>query len=112
MSSKWDRFDRYQGKPYHRSDLTVETHDLASELATRIRAARVLSRKKVPELAQEIGWSVKRLYRVERGDSAPSAVELAAIAEATGQPLDFFYGNTSPVEPNGATISRSTGGVK
>ncbi len=71
--------------------------DLRVDLGRRVRAARTLSGKKVPELAHDLGWRTERVYRTEQGKSFPDAFELARIAEATGQPIDFFYeGITSP----------------
>lgn len=64
--------------------------DLQAELGRRVRAARALSGKKVREVAAELGWSDEKLYRLERGAQVPDALELAAIAGATGQPIDFF----------------------
>lgn len=73
----------------------TETPDLTVELARRIKAARALTGKKVRELAGELGWSQDKLYKVERGDQVPDALELAAIADATGQPVGFLLGQTS-----------------
>lgn len=64
-------------------------------LARRLKAARALSGKKVRELADELGWSDEKLYRLERGDQVPDALELAAIAAATGQPVVFLLGQAS-----------------
>lgn len=74
----------------------------------------MLSGKKVPELSAEIGCSVKTLYRIERGQAVPDALDLAALAKATDQSVEFFYeGVTSPAAPNGAaTISHPAGVVK
>jgi len=81
--------------PYHQSDLT-DQRDLAVGLARRVRGARHLSGKKAPEFARECGWSVEKLYKIEQGRQVPDALELDLIARATGQPVEFFYGTTSP----------------
>lgn len=82
--------------------------DLSTDLARRIKAARNLSGKKVRELADEFGWSSEKVYRLERGDQVPDALELVAIATATGQPLDFFLPTTSQAG-NGAVLTREPG---
>lgn len=97
------------------------TTDMATDLARRLRAARVLSGKKVPELAKELrgiageqaSWSPEKVYKLEQGRQIPDALELADFARATGQSLDFFYGTTSPAATDErGTLSRSTGEVK
>ena len=69
--------------------------DLLVDLGRRLRAARTLSGKKVPELARELGWSADKIYRLETGKQEPHALDLAAFARATRQELEFFLGTTS-----------------
>lgn len=88
-----------------------ETVDFQADLARRLKAARALSGKKVREVAREIGWSEEKLYRFERGEQVPDAIELAAIAGATAQPIGFFYGGeTSQPRDQGAVITRGEAG--
>lgn len=47
------------------------------------------------EAAQSLGWHPEKLYRLERGAQVPDALELAALAAAFEQPLDYFLGSTS-----------------
>lgn len=61
-------------------------------LARRIRAARALSGKDVSELAHRVGISKRTWWRLEAGDREPTALELERIAEATSQPIAFFFG--------------------
>jgi transcriptional regulator with XRE-family HTH domain len=74
---------------------TPDDLDLTLALARRLKAARALSGKKVRELADELGWSQEKLYRFERGEQEPRALELAAIAGATGASAEFLLGVTS-----------------
>lgn len=81
------------------------------ELSRRLKAARALSGKKARELADEVGISKQKLYRLERGDQIPDVLELAAIAAATGQQVDYFIqGSSSSSEEQ--TISSETSAVK
>ena len=73
--------------------------DLSVVLARRLKAARALSGKKVRELANELGWSDEKLYRFERGQSIPDALDLAAIASATGQSMEFLFLGITSAEP-------------
>ncbi len=76
-----------------------EERDLSVDLARRVRAARVLSGKKAPELARACGWSVEKLYKIEQGRQVPDALELVSLAVETGQSVEFFYGISSPSDP-------------
>jgi transcriptional regulator with XRE-family HTH domain len=69
--------------------------DLAADLARRVRAARTLSGKKAPELARECGWQTDKLYRIEQGRQEPLALDILALAQATGQSIEFFYFGTA-----------------
>jgi transcriptional regulator with XRE-family HTH domain len=82
------------------------SHDLAIDLARRLRAARTLSGKKVSELAQDLGWSNQKIYRFEQGRQVPDVLELTEIAEATGQAVDFFLGGTPSPLGEGRVIQR------
>lgn len=59
-------------------------------LPRRLKAARALSGMTVLKLSEETGIATHSLYRYERGDYVPDAVEIAAIATATGQTIGFF----------------------
>ena len=87
----------------NRRDLASVNHDLEHDLGRRLRAARYLSGKKVEELAREAGWSKEKVYRLEQGRQVPDALELKAIAELTGQSLEFFFGS-SPDPENGPIL--------
>lgn len=79
-------------------------------LARRLKAARILSGKDVPELAAEIGVSKRTYWRMERGDRLPDALELERVAAATGQPIDFFFGTSGDDET--PTLPLLPGAVK
>jgi transcriptional regulator with XRE-family HTH domain len=84
-----------------------------ADLARRLKAARALSGKKVRDVASELGWSDEKLYRFERADQIPDALELAEIAQATGQPIDFFFGGeTSRPQDEGPVLQQSEPPVK
>lgn len=74
--------------------------DLESQLARRLKAARVLSGKSAREVADEAGISKRKMWRFESGDQVPDALELDAIATATGQSVEYLLGRTSS-EGNG-----------
>jgi transcriptional regulator with XRE-family HTH domain len=73
---------------------------LANDLARRLKAARVLSGKKVGEIASELDWSTQKLYRLESGSQVPDALELAAFAAATGQSVGFLLGEAPSALPH------------
>lgn len=83
--------------------------DLPTELARRLKAARALSGKKVRDLARELGWSDEKVYRLESGKQIPDALELSAIAAATNQSVDYFFGKTtSSAEAEDAVLTRES----
>jgi transcriptional regulator with XRE-family HTH domain len=79
--------------------------DLQAALARRLKAARTLSGKSVAELARELGWSGDKVYRFERGARLPDALEVAAIAVATSQSVEFLLLGGPPREPEAGTVS-------
>lgn len=84
-----------------------------ADLARRLKAARALSGKKVRDVALELGYSDEKLYRFERGEQIPDALELAEIAHATGQPIHFFFGGeTSLPQGEGAVLQQTRPSVK
>lgn len=50
---------------------------------------------KVRDVAERLGWSSEKVYRFERGEQVPDAIELAALAALHRQPYEFFFGTTS-----------------
>lgn len=85
--------------------------DLSSALARRLKAARALSGKKVRELADELDWSSEKVYRLERGDQLPDALELAAMAAATNQSVDFLLGGDASLAAGLETVTGRVSGV-
>lgn len=82
-------------------------------LARRLKAARALSGKKLAQVAREVGIHERTLQRLERGDRPPTVPELEAIAEATGQSIEFFFGaSLAAVEGERGTVSRRREVVK
>jgi transcriptional regulator with XRE-family HTH domain len=82
---------------------------LEVDLARRIKAAQELSGKKTKTLARDLGWDISKLLRIRRGDQVPTAIELHAIAAATGQPLNFFFGASSVADgtDGGASLAQA-----
>jgi transcriptional regulator with XRE-family HTH domain len=60
---------------------------------SRVRRAREQRKWSQGDLARAIGTSEMNIGRWERGDNKPSADHLAAIAQATGHAIEFFYVN-------------------
>lgn len=60
----------------------------------RIRRAIVESGKTDLQLIAETGIDQSTFSRVRNGNRIPSHWDLAAIAEATGKSVDFFYGRS------------------
>jgi transcriptional regulator with XRE-family HTH domain len=62
-------------------------------LAGRIRTALLESnhgRGKVSELARSLGVTPNTVYRMRKGEFAPSLFTLASIAKFTGKPMEWF----------------------
>lgn len=68
----------------------VQETRIAHILALRLKIARLTAGLKVAELSEVTGISTHALYRYERGDYVPNAIELAALAKATGQTVAYF----------------------
>lgn len=56
----------------------------------RIRQARLKARMTQLQLAREINTSERNIARWENGPNQPRVSSVAAIADATGQSIDFF----------------------
>lgn len=78
----------------------MESPEVLAALGRRLKAARTLAGMKVRDYARELGISEARVYRIESGNFEPTALELAAIIELTGQPYEFFFAASS----DGASI--------
>lgn len=61
-----------------------------SELAKRIKSARVAARLSQAELAEGVGVSDKSVSAYEQGRSTPPFEKLKKIAGVTNHPLAFF----------------------
>lgn len=61
-----------------------------SELAERIKRARIDSRLSQKELGEGVGVSDKSISAYEKGRSVPSFFKLKTIAKATKHPLIYF----------------------
>jgi transcriptional regulator with XRE-family HTH domain len=68
----------------------MELPDIERALPRRLRAARALAGLKVAEVADKCGWTPAKQYLFESGSQVPSAIELAALAKVTGQPVSYF----------------------
>jgi transcriptional regulator with XRE-family HTH domain len=65
-------------------------------IAERVKLARESAGYKNQEsLAEAIGLSRQAVSAIESGKSIPASDTLFLIAEATGQPLEFFYSAVS-----------------
>lgn len=65
-------------------------------LGAKIARAREAANLKQAALAMRIGVETGTVGGWEIGHSMPSVQDLAAVAEATGRPLDFFICKESP----------------
>ncbi len=79
-------------------------HSIETVLAARIRNARrsmpLDNGRRVSQqaLADRVGVHVITVSQWERGKSAPTVANLMAIADATGQPMEFFTGDSDDDE--------------
>lgn len=79
--------------------MTTARHPIETVLAARIRSARRSMpsqdgrRVSQQALADRIGVHVITVSQWERGKSQPTVSNLMAIAEATGQPMEYFTGD-------------------
>ena len=64
----------------------------------RIREARLSQRMSQEALASRVRTSRQNVLRWEKGHNTPRAEHVAAIAEATGRPLEFFFGDDEDEE--------------
>lgn len=84
--------------------MTSTQHSIETVLAARIRNARRSMpfdngrRVSQQTLADRIGVHVITVSQWERGKSAPTVANLMAIADATGQPMEFFTGDSDDEE--------------
>jgi transcriptional regulator with XRE-family HTH domain len=69
--------------------------DRARLVGLNIKLARKLANMRQEDLAALIGKRRNRLAEWENGYHEPRPDTLAAIADKTEQPLDFFYRNNS-----------------
>ncbi len=67
-----------------------DTSTQLSDLAHRIRNARIAARLSQAELAEGIGVSDKSISAYEQGRSTPPFEKLKKIAHQTQHPLSFF----------------------
>lgn len=89
-------------------------------LQDRIRKAREHAGLKQEELAQAIGSTRQTLGRWENGSHTPTEKNLAALAEATGVPMEWFYqDDTAPsltgspsLLPPGSTVTWTPEGLQ
>ena len=59
-------------------------------IGRRIRAARESAGRRISHLACVLKTSPERLYDLEEGRDRPQPAELAGLAQALNQPIDFF----------------------
>lgn len=63
---------------------------VASDLGTQIRQARVDAGLRREDMAVRLNVGLRTVQRWETGESDPSIRRLGLIAQVTGKPLDFF----------------------
>jgi len=68
----------------------VQKEQIGDLLPRRLKAARALAGLTMVELGKATDLSTDKLYRFERGDQVPDALELGALAVATGQTVGYF----------------------
>ena len=91
--------------------MTQTRHPIETVLAARIRSARRQMpfdngrRVSQQALADRIGVHVITVSQWERGKSAPTVANLMAIADATGQPMEFFTGDSDDDEESGQRMT-------
>jgi len=84
--------------------MSTTQHSIETVLASRIRNARRSMpfehgrRVSQQALADRVGVHVITVSQWERGKSAPTVANLMAISEATGQPIEFFTGDSDDEE--------------
>lgn len=68
----------------------MRKEQIGEGIPRRIKVARAMADMTTADLAAAANLSRHQVWRFERGEQIPNAVELAQIAEATGQTLAFF----------------------
>jgi DNA-binding XRE family transcriptional regulator len=85
----------------------VERGRLSPDVAAALRAARHRLRTRSPEhVARKVGISVHHLYKLERGERAPSLVVARALIVVLDLPLDVAQALVDESRVN-AGLSRS-----
>jgi len=64
---------------------------MVSRIGNKIKVARLLADLTQEALAKKINYERQVISRMEKGVRKIDMSELKLIAEATNQPLDFFY---------------------
>ena len=75
--------------------MKVSNQKNLSQLARRIREARVESRLSQADLAKGIGVSDKSVSSYEQGRSTPPFEKLKKIADSTNHPINYFTDDNS-----------------
>lgn len=85
-----------------------------TSIGDRLRLARIAAGLTQEEAARAIGLSPRTWTRLELEGREPRLGELIAIAQITGQDLEFFFGASSLQDGTDGeeTVSRSAAQVK
>lgn len=76
--------------------VTVDEHESAEALATRIRSARETAKLTQAQVAAELGVSRPTLISMEKGTRAVTSAELVKLAELYGQEVATLLRPTTP----------------
>jgi len=77
-----------------------------TNLFDRIKKARLIAGLSQKDLAKKLGVSDKTISAYEMKRAIPPVLTLQKIAEATKQPVEYFFKQEEPNEFNQQTIER------
>lgn len=89
--------------------------DPVAGIGDRLSALREQKKRRISDLARQIGVSPSLISQIERGQSRPSVKTLFAIAEALEVPVDAFFrdsGDQSPAAEDRASSEAPAEGAR
>ena len=70
-------------------------------LGRRLSEARRVANLTQRQMGDALGFSAAQWQKYEKGSNRISATCLPVIAEMTGKPIAWFFGEDAPAEPGG-----------
>lgn len=88
---------------------TLEAKQVDKLIGDRIRKARMFANMSQAQLESLLNTKRDTVSRWETGTNGVSAYRIALIAEITGQPLRFFYGEEGTTNPTQGQLNFKPG---